>query len=463
MKYVCSQNLRKFLVSPFSLCIAGLLSATIALGSDWPGWSGPERDGIWHETGLIEKFPSGGPPVVWRAPLGTGYSGPAVANGRVYVMDRERDKGPDGKPLRATRSGMPGTDRIVCRNAADGETIWRYDYPSLYKVSYPSGPRTTPLVDAGKVYALGTMGELHCLDAAKGKVIWSKNLAKAYKTDPPIWGYSASPLIEGDLLYTLAGGEGSAVVALNKNTGAEVWHALTSEEVCYSPPIVIEAGGKKQLIVWLSEGISGLDPATGKVFWTQAYPAKGKPYRPAVNIATVRRAGDLLFLSNAYHGPMMLKLASDKPAATLLWDFPNANPEKPTYLSILMPSPVFKDSHVYGVSMDGELRCLDAHTGKLLWETYAATGGKKTDCGTAFLIPQGDRYVIFNDQGDLILADLNPRGYHEIDRAHIIDPMPNPRGRTVVWSHPAFAQRCVFARNDKEMVCVSLAAPAKVQ
>jgi outer membrane protein assembly factor BamB len=448
----------KFLTFP-SLFIALLLELPVLQASDWPGWSGPERDGVWHETGLLEKFPAGGPPVVWRAPLGAGYSGPAVAGGRVYVMDRQRAKGSDGKPVRATRSGMPGNDRIVCLDVADGKLVWKHEYSSLYKVSYPSGPRTTPLVDNGKVYALGTMGELFCLDAAGGKEIWSKDLAKAYKTDPPVWGYAASPLIEGDLLYTLAGGEGSAVVALNKNTGAEVWHALTSEEVCYSPPVIIEAGGCKQLIIWLSEGINSLDPKTGKVFWTQAYPAKGKPQRPAVNIATVRHMDDMLFICNAYHGPMMLKLGADKPTAKVMWDFPNANPEKPTYLSILMPSPVLKDGHVYGVSMDGELRCLSGATGKMLWETYRATGGKKTDCGTAFIVPQENRFVIFNDQGDLILADLDPKGYHQIDKAHIIDPMPNPRGRTVVWSHPAFAQKCVFARNDKEMVCVSLAAP----
>jgi outer membrane protein assembly factor BamB len=374
-------------------------------------------------------------------------------------MDRQRDKGPDGKPLRATRKGQSGTDSILCLDAADGSPKWRKDYLSLYKISYPSGPRTTPLVDNGKVYALGTMGELFCLDAISGKEIWFKDLTKAFKTEPPVWGYSASPLIEGDLLYTLVGGEGSAVVALNKNTGDEVWHALTSEEVCYSPPVMIEAGGCKQLIVWLSEGINSLDPKTGKVLWSQPYPAKGKPQRPAVNIATVRHMGDMLFVSNAYHGPMMLKLATDRPAAKIMWDFPNANPEKPTFLSILMPSPVLKDGYVYGVSMDGELRCLDMGTGKMLWETYAAVGGKKSDCGTAFLVPQENRFVIFNDQGDLILADLDAKGYHQIDKAHIIDPMPNPRGRTVVWSHPAFAQKCVFARNDKEMVCVSLAKP----
>jgi outer membrane protein assembly factor BamB len=166
----------------------------------------------------------------------------------------------------------------------------------------------------------------------------------------------------------------------------------------------------------------------------------------------------MLFVSTYYHGPMMLKLDADKPAASVLWRGKSDNPEKPDGLHALMTTPVFKDGKLYGVCANGELRCLEAKTGKQLWQTYDATGGKKTDCGTAFLIPQGDRFVLFNDLGELILAELSAKGYKQIDRARILEPVQEARGRTVVWSHPAFAHRCVFARNDKEMVCVSLAA-----
>jgi len=222
--------------------------------------------------------------------------------------------------------------------------------------------------------------------------------------------------------------------------------------------MIYEAGGKRQLIIWLSESINALDTATGKVYWTKPYPADGQPQRPAVNIATVRRMDDLLFVSTYYHGPMMLKLAADKPDAQVLWKGKSNNVAKPDGVHILMAAPVLKDGYLYGVCANGELRCLKADTGEQVWETYAATGGKKTDCGTAFLVPQGDRFILFNDQGDLILAELSPQGYREIDRAHILEPVQEVRGRQVVWSHPAFAQRCVFARNDKEMVCLSLAA-----
>jgi hypothetical protein len=264
-------------------------------------------------------------------------------------------------------------------------------------------------------------------------------------------------LLDGDLLYCLVGGEGSAVVAFDKDTGKGKWKALTTEEIGYSPPMIYEAGGKRQLIVWHSDAVNGLDPATGKVYWTQPYPAEGEPQRQAVPIATVRRYNDLLFVTSFYHGPMMLKLTDDRPAATVIWKDKTKKPTKPVGLHCLMPSPVLKDGYIYGVCANGELRCCAMDTGDQLWETYAATGGKKTDCGTAFLIPQGDRFILFNDHGELILANLTPKGYAEIDRAKIIEPVESSRGRQVVWSHPAFANRCVFARNNEEIVCVSLA------
>jgi outer membrane protein assembly factor BamB len=447
------------------LLIGGLVIGAVVvvapaggLGADWPQWLGEDREGVWRETGLLERFPAGGPKVLWRAPLGVGNSGPAVARGRVYVMDRQRALGADGQPVPAEIGKIPGKERVVCLGAADGKPVWEHAYDCPYSIAYPTGPRVTPLVHRGRVYTLGAMGDLHCLDAATGAVRWHKNLARAYKAAPPVWGWAASPLVDGDLLYCLAGGEGSAVVALNKDTGAEVWKALTTEEVGYSPPILIEAGGTRQLIVWHSESINGLNPATGRVYWTQPYPTEGEPERPAPTISQVRRSGDLLFLASYHHGPLMLELATDRPAVTVLWKDKTKKRTRPVGLHCLMSTPVIKDGYIYGVCANGELRCCDVRTGDQLWETNAAVAGKKADCGTAFIVPQGDRFVLFNDSGELILANLTPKGYTEIDRARIVEPVEASRGRQVVWAHPAFADRCVFARNNKEIVCVSLAA-----
>lgn len=447
---VCRWGLHALLV--FMSC------GSTSLAKDWPQWLGANRDGVWRETGLLQKFPATGPKVLWRTPIGSGYSGPSVANNRVYVMDRQRAKDEKGLPIRPSRDGIPGNERILCLEADTGKIVWKHEYPCPYRVSYPSGPRNTPLVHDGRVYTQGAMGNLLCLDAARGVVHWSRSLCEDYKTEPPVWGYAAHPLLDGDLLFCTVGGEGSAVVAVNKDTGKEVWKALTTEEVGYSPPMIYEAAGKKQLIIWLSEAISSLDPATGKVYWSQKYPTVGPLQRPAVNIITVPRSDNRLFLSTYYHGPMMLELASDKPAASILWQGKSNNVLKPDGLHSLMSTPVIKNGYIYGVCANGELRCLEEATGKQLWETYAATGGKKTDCGNAFLVPQGDRFVLFNDLGELILAELTPQAYREIDRAHVLETTESARGRIVVWSHPAFANRCVYVRNDKEILCLSLAA-----
>jgi outer membrane protein assembly factor BamB len=433
-----------------------LVRAQECQATDWPQWLGESRDGVWRETGLVEKFPVGGPRVLWRVPLGAGYSGPSVASQRVYVMDLQRATDDKGQPLRATRKGVPGSERVLCYSASDGQPLWKHEYDCPYTISYPGGPRTTPLVHENRVYVLGAMGDLAALDASDGKVVWSKNLAQQYRQEVPVWGFAAHPLIDGDLLYCLVGGEGSAVAALDKHTGAEVWKSLSTSEIGYSPPMIYELAGKRQLVVWLSEAIYGLDLATGKQYWKHDYPEGVPPQRPAVNIITVKKDAERLFVSTFYHGPMMLEPGTDG-QVSVAWKGQSNNPLKPDGAHCLMASPVFKDGYGYAVGSLGELRCFNSNTGEHLWQTYAPVAGKKADCGTVFIVPQGDRFVLFNDQGDLILAELSPEGYRETDRTHLLDPVGFARGRDVVWSHPAFANRCVFARNDREIVCVSLA------
>jgi outer membrane protein assembly factor BamB len=429
----------------------------MARADDWPQWLGSRRDGVWRETGLVDKFPADGPNVRWRVPVEIGYSGPAVASGKVYLTDLAREKDADGQPRRATRRGVLGSERVLCLDAANGKAIWKHEYDCAYTISYPSGPRTTPLVDEKRVYTFGAMGDLRCLDAASGAVRWAKNLALAYEQEPPVWGYAAHPLVDGDLLYCLVGGDGTAVVAFDKNTGTEVWRALSTAETGYSPPMIHEFGGVRQLIVWLSEAIYALDPATGRQLWKHEYPAGVPMQRPSVNIITVRKTGDMLFVSTFYHGPMMLKVDGDR-GASLVWRGKSNNPARPDGAHCVMASPVFENGYGYAVGCQGDLRAFKIDSGEQLWQTYDAVAGRKADCGTVFVVPQENRHVMFNDQGDLILARLSPDGYQEIDRAHILDPVSAARGREIVWSHPAFAERCVFARNDKELVCVSLAA-----
>ena len=450
-----------------SAVIVTLMASHAACAVDWPQWLGPERDGVWRETGLIANFPKDGAKIRWRVPIGNGYSGPAVVGERVYVMDRQKGGGGRGRPEEVPSNqegrqgasrikGIPGNERVLCLNAADGSVIWKHEYDCLYNISYSNGPRNTPLVRDGRVYTLGAMGDLTVLDAADGHVRFTKNLAREFHAKVPIWGYAAHPLLEGDLLYCIAAGRGAAVVALNKDTGALVWKSLDTVDPGVQPTHAVRVRREKTAHrLALGSPLRARARRPGKQLWKHRIPGQCR-CSVAVNIITAKKVDEpALFISTFYHGPMMLKIGADK--ATLVWKGKSTNPGKPDGAHCLMASPVFKDGYGYAVGSIGDLHCFNAKTGEKMWQTFAAVTGRKAECGTVFLVPQDNRFVLFNDQGDLILADLTPKGYHEISRAHILEPVAMARGRNIVWSHPAFADRCVFARNEKEMVCVSLA------
>lgn len=438
-----------------SACLTALIFTTAIRADDWPQWLGPKRDGVWRETGIVAKFPAGGPKVRWRTPIGQGYAGPSVVNGKVYITDRLKANNPDSGF--SDRAKVAGVERVLCLNEADGTILWKHEYPCDYHIDYPLGPRTTSTVAGGKVYTLGAMGHLFCFDADSGKVVWSKNLLEEYKTTVNQWGFSGHPLIDGERLICLVGGQGSVAVAFDKDTGKEIWKALSANDPGYAPPMIYDIAGKRQLIIWHPQSINGLDPKTGQVYWTQPYGAK-KLIKAALTVSTPRLDGDKLFFTAFYDGPLMLEFDNNsKPH--ILWQG-HGRGEKPDQtdgLHSIMPTPVIKDGHIYGVCSYGELRCLDEATGKRIWETHKATTGKSVRWGNAFLIEQGDRFILFNELGDLIIAKLTPKGYDEISRANILAPTNRMPGRMVVWSHPAFANRCVYARNDKEIICVSMA------
>jgi outer membrane protein assembly factor BamB len=419
--------------------------AAPALADDWPQWLGPKRDSVWRETGIVETFPTGGPKVLWRTPISGGFAGPAVADGRVYVADYVTDG--DVKKEVFDRTNFMGKERLLCLDAATGKELWKHEYDVRYTVSYPTGPRCTPTVADGKVYFLGTEGNLACLDGAKGTVLWGKNFKADYGAKTALWGYASHPLVDGKLLYCVVGGEGSCVVAFDKDTGKEVWKALTAEEQGYCPPTLIEAGGTKQLLVWHATSINSLDPATGKKFWT--VPIQVGQFK--TSIMTPRKDGDLLYAAGeGVHG-VMIKLATDKPDGKELWRGKKTNGVYPMSMT-----PFVEGGYMYGVDTTGPLRCVKMATGERLWESLAPFDGKANDAATAFIVKNGDRFFLFTEKGDLIVAKLSPEKYEEVSRAKLLEPTTTAFGRSVVWSHPAFANTCVYARNDKEIVCVSL-------
>jgi outer membrane protein assembly factor BamB len=428
-----------------------------ARSDDWPQWMGPQRDGVWRETGIIATFPGDGPRERWRVKIGGGYAGPAVVEGRVYVTDKQLPTGISNPDNPFARGRTAATERVLCLSDADGSIVWKHEYACPYTVSYPAGPRTTPVVQDGRVYTLGAEGHLFCLTADKGEVVWSKNFQTDYsRGQSPVWGYSANPLLDGNKLICLVGGKGTTVVAFHKDTGQELWRALDSSGEHgpgYGSPIIFDAGGQRQLIVWHPQAVSSLDPETGRVFWEQPFAIKA-----GLTVATPRISGDLLFISAFYDGSLLLKLDGQRPQATKLWQRHGQNERLTDALHCLISTPVIDSGYIYGVCSYGELRCLDIKNGDRLWSTYAATSGESARWGTAFIVKQDDRYFLFSEQGDLIIARLTPDGYKELSRAHLLEPTGPAQRRDVVWSHPAFAHRNVYARNDREIVSVSLAA-----
>ena len=453
-----SRRLLRNTIPALTLC-AGL---SLASAEDWPQWMGPQRDGVWRETGIRESIPSDGVPIKWRVPVKAGYVGPAVADGRVYLIDREAGKMPERKRgEKPTLAVIPGNERVLCLDAATGATVWERTQDVAYRISYPAGPRATPLVKDGRVYTLGAMGDFQCFTAAEGKTVWSRNLLRDFQlTDPPIWGWAAHPLLDGERLITLVGGTNSAVVAFHKDTGAEVWRALTAEEVGYAPPLIYEIAGRRTLVIWHPEALSGLDPVTGQVWWTHRYPVTGKPKRPEVTIAAPRWDGRRLFLTSFYHGSQMFEPGVD--SVRLVWDrHSSKESEMDDGLHTIMCTPVWKEGFLYGVCGFGELRCLDAATGERRWQTYATTGGEQGFFANAFLVTQGERTWIWNDHGELILGQLTPEGFKDLGRVKLLEPWENTRGRDVLWCHPAFANRHAYLHNGREFLCVDLSAPGK--
>lgn len=409
--------------------------STAALADDWPQWGGLERDIVWREGGIVEQFETEGLlPRVWSTTIAGGYSGPAVADGRVFITDREPRK---------------QNERILCLGAETGDIIWKHEHPAKYTVSYPAGPRATPVVHEGLVYTIGALGHMFCFTADKGELVWKKEFQTDFGTELPIWGMAASPLVDGDQLITLVGGQDALVVSFDLKTGEEKWRALNDRAVGYCPPVIHTFGGRRQLIVWHPRSVTALDPATGKQIWDMPFKV-----RSGLSIPMPRKVGDQLFVTAFYNGPLMLNVTAD--SATVAWKGTSNDENKTDGLHSIMPTPVVTRENIFGICSYGQLRGLDRATGKRLWETLDATGSGRW--WNAFIIPHEDRYFIHNEQGDLIIANLTAKGYEELSRAKLVKPTRRVGRRITIWSHPAFAMKSVFARNDEEIVRVDLSA-----
>ncbi|MFN7923587.1 MAG: PQQ-binding-like beta-propeller repeat protein [Bryobacteraceae bacterium] len=427
---------------------AMLLLAATVFAEDWPEWRGKGRRGEWTESGIVDRFASPALTPEWRAPLRTGFGGPSVAAGRIFVTDFQSVK------------VLQGIERALALDERSGKVLWTREWNVDYKglaTTYATGPRASPTVDGDRVYVLGAKGALVCLRAQNGEEVWRRDFVKDFATEVPVWGMVGAPLVDGPRLIVVAGGRPDAkVVAVDKMTGKELWRALSGEasEPGYAAPVIIDAGGRRQLIVWHAGGVASLDPESGKLHWEQAF-----PMRVGLNVATPVFSGSSLLVSAFYNGPMMFSLDSAKPAATIAWRGTSDSETQTDKLHALVSTPVIDGGYVYGIDSYGQFRCLNADTGARVWETLDVTR-EKARWSTGHIVRNGGRYFINNDRGDLIIAELSPEGYREISRATLIKPTSNSGNRrelgAVSWTHPAYANRHIYMRNDEEIIAVSL-------
>jgi outer membrane protein assembly factor BamB len=399
------------------LAIVGPASA-----GDWPQWRGPGRDNVWHEKDLPDRLPDNIKPR-WKRPLGGGYGGIAVTGGRVYVMDRQK---------------LPReVERVVCLDAGSGKTLWTHEYPVRYgKLDYGNGPRSTPTVHQGKVYTFGALAHLHCLDAATGKVIWSHDAVKAFDARIPIWGHSCSPLIDGERVVVQVGGKPEAcLMAFDRHTGNPVWRSL-ADPPGYASPTLVGTKNGRLLVAYTPEHLVGLDPETGKVRWRE--PFKGIEF--GVSISDAVFLDGILLASNYWSGSKALRL-----------DALGGNPQpawEGKQLSLLMSTPLVRSGHVYALDRFRGLKCIEMKTGTVKWEGKHVTPRGSNPQASLCWLGEGERALIFNEKGELLLCQLAPEGLRSLGKASILPGL--------IWAHPAFADGCIFARSDEEIACVPL-------
>lgn len=438
---------RKY-VLPCFLALGFSLSIEAEGSEDWPEFRGENRDGKWSAEGIRSSFEGLSDPLprVWSTPVGAGYSGPTVAGNAVYLMDR----------------GVSGStdeiERVVCVDRATGEPKWFHTYPAVYSdVGYAYGPRSSVTVRDGKAYSLGMMGHLHCLDAETGQVVWQKSLTEGYRIDMPIWGLTCSPLVENGsvIVQVSAPADEATIAAFNVETGEEIWR-LFDDKGSYVSPVLIEQVGERVVVVWTGRRIAGVDAATGVVHWE----VPTEPNKMPINVPgpAFNEDNTLMFLSVFYDGSRLIQLDQSSLGAKQLWHRQGINERNTDALHCMISPPIFQDGMIYGIDSYGQMRCLDPETGDRVWENLKAVPQGRW--GTGFMTQHGETTWMLTERGELVIAELSSEGYEEIDRASLITPTTPLKQRqegTVLWSQPAFAGTQIFARNDKELICVELA------
>ena len=411
--------MRRFLlyVSAVVALAAGVRAVALDAAQDWPQHLGPERNGVYRGPALAEIWGAQGPRVVWRKPVGQGFSGPVVAQGRVILFHR-----------------IANEEVVEALDARTGAPQWRYAYATGYRddFGFDEGPRAVPVVVNGVVYTFGAEGQLHALDLAKGTRLWSEDTMRRFKVPKGFFGAAGSPLVEDGRVLANVGGPGAGIVAFDAKTGTVLWTA-TNDQASYSSAAGATIAGRRLALFLTRAGLLGLDPASGAVEFQRPWRAR---MAASVNAATPLVIGDLIFVS-AQYGPGAGVFRVQGKTLMEVW----ASDE---VLSNHYATSVHFDGHLYGYHGRQEFgpsfRAVDLRTGTVRWSEDRFRAGS--------VILAGDRLVILRESGELILAAASPDRFRPLARAQVLP--------ATVRAYPALSDGYLFVRNENTLVALDL-------
>jgi outer membrane protein assembly factor BamB len=407
-----------------AILLALLLSmsevAAFAQSSDWPQWGGPHRNFTSETKGLATTWPATGPRRVWQRELGEGYSAIAVEGGMLFTMYRKGEN-----------------EVVIAFDAATGKTVWEYTYAApfspQYDMSNGPGPHATPLVTGNLVFSSGATGKLHCLDKKSGKVLWSHDLIKEFHGTVRVNGYSCSPIAYKDKIVMMVGGQASSLVAFNREDGLVVWkkHDFRNST---SSPIIINVDGQDQLVAFMYGEVVGLDPNSGDLLWSHPHPVEF-----GLNTSTpVWGPDNLLFISSGYNGGsrvIKLSRAGDKTTVEELWAH--------GLMRVHFSNAIRVGDVVYGSSGDfgpAPFTAIDVNTGKVLWRNRSFPRA-------SFLFADS-RFIILDEDGDLLLATPTPEGLTVISKVALLSSNS--------WTLPSLAGTRLYLRDRKSIMALEL-------
>lgn len=413
------------------LATFGLCAATPAAAADWPQWRGPGRDGISHETGLLQTWPTEGPKLVWQAgDIDDGYSTPAVVGDRIYLIS---NRGMDDEFVQAL-------------STSDGSQIWS---TTIGKVGPNQGPqypgsRSTPTVEGEVLYALGSDGDLACLETASGKVRWKKSLRSDFGGQPGKWAYAESPLIDGDVLVCTPGGGEATMVALDKTSGDVIWKSSVPEgdKAAYASVAIVDVDGVKQYAQFLESGLVGVDAKTGRFLWRYDRTAEGSP----ANIPTPVTDGSLVYSSTGRGGGGLVKLTVDGAGV---------NAEQ-VYYSGGVPTSiggaVLVEGYLYGTTGQGMV-CVEFESGAIRWQDRAIGAGS--------VCYADGRLYVHGEDGRMALVEAAPDAYRELGQ--FTPPNVPDRGKSKAWAYPVVADGRLYIRDMGKLWCYDVKSPLAVR